>query len=304
MPLLDTHTNDEAATRALAALAAAAQADPQLRERHAVEALLELARVGERELLVEGRDELLTRAERSLAAGVVLSTAVIGRYALHYENPHSRLLGFLLDPAEAHGARARLLARFLGLFKLKVDLDEADVTIAVDQDLPDAGRPDVLVAVNQGNGGIVLLVETKVHADEHGDQLGRYRAAAADRWPAHEQVLVFLTPGGRPPREESEAAHWRPLSFRRLRDELLAWANEEPLPEPTRWLLRSWAIEIDHAAVGAHDRADWHRALRELRELVVDGLDKMTPVSVLKQVAAHLHKLEVIQGLAHDVQAR
>lgn len=69
---------------------------------HGADALRRLADAGQD--LVRKHTDRANRVEEVLQReGLPLSTAITGRYLLSHENPHSAILGFLLDPSETHG---------------------------------------------------------------------------------------------------------------------------------------------------------------------------------------------------------
>jgi hypothetical protein len=98
------------------------------------------------------------------------------------------------------------------------------VRVAVRQQVRGA---DIVVEV--GNR-IVLLIEDKVDAGTHGDQLGRYRHAVGQKYPDREVLPIFLKTGDQSDYRRVEAAGYRPF----LRRELLA-------------LLRPWRERTNNA---------------------------------------------------------
>lgn len=264
----DSHGQDldAVAVSAFERLREAAFSDPAIRESVAIQSFDALARAGQHALMDSERPALVERAERFLSRGIPLSTAVIGRYALHHENPHSALLAFLLDPAESHGAGVLFLTEFLKLTGLQGKLSSTEmdrwlsavremkdhISVAVDAPLPNLQkRPDIRLSF----GAVpekLILVETKVNATEQEDQCSEYRHAALDLLDGREDdlLLVFLTPRGREVTTDTPDK-WVPLSFAALRDALLRWASLEGAPTYTGTLLRNWALEIDKDVVRA-----------------------------------------------------
>jgi hypothetical protein len=126
--------------------------------------------------------------------------SIVGRQ--HQEAVHSAAVAWLLDPAGSHGLGARFLARFLAVAGLEdvvaviedEDLGPADAMVATEVGLvhdDTAGRIDIKVDIS----GHVLIIENKVNAAEHGNQLHRYRTLA-DTHPelvgAKQTILVLL----------------------------------------------------------------------------------------------------------------
>ncbi|WP_421119855.1 PD-(D/E)XK nuclease family protein [Aquihabitans daechungensis] len=109
--------------------------------------------------------------------------SIVGRQ--HQEAVHSAAIAWLLDPAGSHGLGAGFLERFL----TAIGLHDIAATIASDSSGPPealvtsevnlvhddaAGRIDIRVDVL----GNVIIIENKVNAAEHGNQLHRYRTLA------------------------------------------------------------------------------------------------------------------------------
>lgn len=146
-------------------------------------------------------------AERRWVHGPWSIMEALGRH--HRETDHSRVLAWLLDPGGGHG---------LGDSVLCAVLDRLEIAYARRNIASALVRREVAVATNFGAGSIDVLVEwsggtvvieNKVRATVHGEQLQKY----AEAYPR--ATLVFLTPHGRPPTErESGGSRWHPVSWR------------------------------------------------------------------------------------------
>jgi len=171
----------------------------------------------------EGVDEM--GALRTAGEWVTGPTSLMGVLRLgHLEVQHSRVLRWLLDPAGGHRLGTRVLRAFLAAVErspggplggpieaLATSLHEAVVTVeeaGVDVETGRRGSVDIVVR----SAGLTLVVENKIWAGEHGDQLDRY----ARTYAAESTVLVYLTPGGVPPGWSAVSrARWHCLSWRR-----------------------------------------------------------------------------------------
>jgi hypothetical protein len=102
-----------------------------------------------------------------------------------------------------------LVNKLLGMHRAPQQL--APVTVKVHRQLM---RADVVAEVG---GGIVILIEDKVHAGLHGDQLIRYRRKMEERFHGKTIVPVFLKTGDQSSYLEVEEAGYQLL----LRDQLL-----------------------------------------------------------------------------------
>lgn len=292
--------DDEVRARSVATrlhrLAEAGRADPVVRDQRAVLALQGFKERAEEDLLVQHGDALWDEAVKLVALGVPLSTATVGEYALHHENPHSRLLGFMLDPGEVHGEGTALLLAFLELVGAGVEGVEFDpVTVQVDKGLGGHSRPDVLLWAGDPVA-FVLLVETKVYAGEGGEQCQRYREAAEARWPEATRTFVFLTREGVAPTTD-DPTHWRSLSFVTLRNRVLDWASTLEVSSAFAWFLRAWAMDIDEGVLTS-GKPRVRQAFRALREQVTRVKTSHTELtqSDLREVHRHILTLRRIHG--------
>ena len=135
------------------------------------------------------------------------------------EEIHSKVLTWLLNPKETHGAGDYFLKRFLSETGVattqEVDSDTwLDATVR--REWPnvvdgEAGFLDILVQ-NQGKN-FVCAIENKIFSDEHSEQLRRYRKALAKRYPSFRRHHVFLTPEGTRPRRAEDQASWVSVGY-------------------------------------------------------------------------------------------
>ncbi|MGU5638240.1 PDDEXK-like family protein [Aeromonas veronii] len=129
---------------------------------------------------------------------------------------HSHFLGTLFNPREPHGLGSRffesLLSRLLydlpdrrsgEVSLLDIDLcDYDDLQVFREQD-----RIDLLLVSEQNRQ--VFVIENKIDAGEHGNQLERYEQTVNRRYPEHRKVFVFLTLDG----SEASRDGWLTLSY-------------------------------------------------------------------------------------------
>lgn len=129
---------------------------------------------------------------------------------------HSHFLGTLFNPREPHGLGSRffesLLSRLLydlpdrrsgEVSLLDIDLcDYDDLQVFREQD-----RIDLLLVSEQNRQ--IFVIENKIDAGEHGNQLERYEQAVQRRYPEHRKVFVFLTLDG----SEASRDGWLNLSY-------------------------------------------------------------------------------------------
>jgi len=144
----------------------------------------------------------------------------------HYEIRHSNVLAWLLDPEESHKLGSIFLRRILSCILLDHQgakiLPGAEIELMKLDDievLRESLNRDLLVVVREpirSHGGIVLLIENKVRAGEHGSQLERYYKRTCQQFPNMLCVPVFLTPQGVEPEDEEQQRTYLTWPFARL----------------------------------------------------------------------------------------
>ncbi|MEA2826802.1 MAG: hypothetical protein QOG43_1241 [Actinomycetota bacterium] len=116
----------------------------------------------------------------------------------HLEKVHSRVLSWLLDPNGRHGLGSRFLKKFLAVCDLPMDGADRHVGVVTEEACchPEVidryGYTDVVVrGINW-----TLVIEDKLWAGQHGDQLDLYY----DAYLSVGACFVYLTPEGVQPR--------------------------------------------------------------------------------------------------------
>ncbi len=119
------------------------------------------------------------------------------------ELQHSALLAWLLDPTASHGLQDYFLRRFLTAAAQKTQ-DEGITSItplAVDA----WGLANIEVATEHPNIDVLLIsqedefvciIENKIGAAEHSNQLNRYVATVEHEYQGLTRFPIFLTPDG------------------------------------------------------------------------------------------------------------
>ena len=143
------------------------------------------------------------------------------------ELQHSAFLAWLLNPQGSHGLRDYFLRHFLlhaaaegrdrgiGDFTpIDVDcwkLDGIDVQVATE-------RHNIDILIVDGDDEFVCLIENKVGAGEHDDQLSRYLETVEGEYEGLTPFPIFLTPDGMEPVSEIDAERWIPLGYDKVSD--------------------------------------------------------------------------------------
>ena len=160
-----------------------------------------------------------------------------GRDLWGSEEFHSKVLVWLLDPRGSHGLGDRFLTLFLlqaGVLAVGHPQEWAatEVTREWAHDVErQSGRVDILI-VNPTQQ-ILCAIENKVFADEHGDQLTRYRKALESSFPTFTKYLVFLTPRGTSPAREEEKQQWTPFAYSKVFGTVQQIVNNHEIPART-----------------------------------------------------------------------
>lgn len=166
-------------------------------------------------------DEDLERLEDLLAEFNLFDVLKIERRELQ----HSALLAWLLDPRGSHGLRDYFLRRFLS--EAAAEGRERGTTDVTPLDVDGWELGDVKVATERHNIDILLideadefvcLIENKIGAVEHSDQLARYLITVESEYEGLSPFPIFLTPDGMEPEAEGDAERWAPLDYGKVAD--------------------------------------------------------------------------------------
>ncbi len=166
------------------------------------------------------RDPDLEHLEDLLAEFNLFDVLGIARRELQ----HSALLGWLLNPKGSHGLRNYFLHRFLSqaaaetrenpnISPLEIDGWKLnDVEVATE-------RHNIDILLVGRNDGFVCLIENKIGAGEHSQQLKRYLTIVRERYADLTPFPIFLTPDGREPNADNAkdgSIYWTPLGYDKI----------------------------------------------------------------------------------------
>ena len=133
-----------------------------------------------------------------------------------YEETHSRILAWLLNPRENHRLGAAFLNKFLAA-TMPLARSVADWSAARVQrewrNLVDGqqGFLDLLI-LDEGQQ-FLCAIENKVYSGEHSGQLTRYRQALENRYPDFTRRYLFLSPWGTLAQDAAEREHWQSVDY-------------------------------------------------------------------------------------------
>jgi hypothetical protein len=185
---------------------------------------------------------------------------------LRHEPTHTQVLGYLLDPEKPHGLGVRVLRELFSLMgaiipgedtfgRLSLESTEntdllhrvrvrAEETIRVDdRDV----RCDLWLELVDHDRTVIVVIENKIDASEHGDQLAAYEKAVRLRASKCAQLnfeakLVYLTPKGHAAASESDKVHWIPISYLQLAAALARASRDAD--EPGRTFLNLYISSV------------------------------------------------------------
>lgn len=117
---------------------------------------------------------------------------------------HSKFLAWIMNPNESHGLGDYFLKKFLirttslansrglgGITPVQIDISEFD-EVKVQREWKSI---DIII-IDEKNK-FVCIIENKLEASEHGDQLNRYQTAVEREFPDFTKQFLFLTPDAR-----------------------------------------------------------------------------------------------------------
>lgn len=137
---------------------------------------------------------------------------------------HGHFLSYIFDPHRPHGFGSECLAALMRAAIRTAgrlaDLSLLDVHL---MDLQGAivrrewKNLDILIEVPDQR--LVIAIELKIDAKEHGQQLSTYRKNVEGKWPEHRHLFLFLTKNGDDP-SELAGAGWQSVELEQLAAEL------------------------------------------------------------------------------------
>lgn len=165
----------------------------------------------------------------------------------YYENPISDVLAFFLDPQEVHGFGALFIDSFFVSLNLADTPESLDLVGVPKREIStESGkRIDLLLEGDEW----VLVVENKIYHHQC-NPFKDYEQYIRDNYEGKTGIFVILSPGG-----GSVSAEWKPLSYRKLIEELKKNIGKVVIDIPgSKWLvfLRDFIINLEQYAV-RHD---------------------------------------------------
>jgi PD-(D/E)XK nuclease superfamily protein len=219
------------------------------------------------------------------------------------ETAHTLYLAYLMDSRRPHGLGVAVLREFFRLLgklipgedsfeilsrrtedseqrlkAVRVSAEEIVEAEHLSADAHESRRCDIWIELVEEGRSLFVVIENKVDAGEHGDQLSAYEGAVWQRARARRHLsfdarLIFLTPDGRPPGDEADKKLWIPISYRQLAAVLVCASREAP--EPGRSMLVLYTASILRKVLDIPAKAEGVDGVRQL-PFMRDVLEFMT----------------------------
>ncbi len=130
---------------------------------------------------------------------------------------HSKFLSFLLNPQAPHGIGSFFLERFLQTVLADSEqispVSQLDLHLwDLDDTLVETERYNIDILITNRHHGLSVIIETKVTATEHSNQLQRYKQIVKEKFPGHRVVPIFLTSDG----SQATDPEYIPASFEQV----------------------------------------------------------------------------------------
>lgn len=218
------------------------------------------------------------------------------------ETLHTQCLAYLFDSRGTHGLGTRVLREFFRLLGRLVPGEDIFEHLTADTEgTPERLQhvrvvPEHCIKVPIGTGAaledrrcdlwldlveegraLVVIIENKIDANEHNEQLAAYEQAVwkwarEHRVNTFEQRLVFLTPEGRLPAGAADHQAWLPISYKQLAAVLAHAARDAPEPGRTYLLLYVSTLLKSVLGITAQvDEINFVRRLLYMNEVIGQG---------------------------------
>lgn len=193
---------------------------------------------------------------------------------------HSNFLAYLLSPSRPHRLGAKPLFAFLRSVLLRLDPSARPLMTLelIAGDLDDAivyrERANIDILIDLPSLKLVVVIENKVGSKAGEGQLEKYRKVLDRDFPGYRRLLVFLTPDGSEPDEDSYVAYDYADLVGTL-DEILASASE--MPAETRLLIKHYIEMVRRYVVEDEALTNLAKTLYERHKEALDFLFDQRP---------------------------
>lgn len=189
---------------------------------------------------------------------------------------HSTFLAFLLDPSESHGLHDSFLRSLIQfLVSEGVEAIDPDSMFLRDARI-DREWNFIDIRIQLPKERVVVIIENKVRANEHSDQLIRYYEVAQKHHNGWQVIPVYLTPGGSTPSDPRYKAV-RYNTVVGLIENILTAPHFAKMNPDTRILLRHYVELIRKDIVGGSELEELCRKIYLEHREAIDLINKYRP---------------------------
>jgi hypothetical protein len=232
-------------------------------------------------------DELFLQLERGLSEFCPYESLGI----VNAEIRHSAFLSFILDPYRTHGFGSVVLREVLDRILKDIDrpaaLSRLDLHLA-ELDAADVRREwnriDLLIILNDIR--LVVALELKISATEHGDQLSRYAEVIERQWPSNAgkgwtQILLVLSRDGEQPSDD----RWEKVTYDLIIAAIKVVLRKDGTGDPlARSMIKAYAQMLEKHHMGDTKLEElaqliWRRHKEALEYLIERRPDNATELS-------------------------
>ena len=214
-----------------------------------------------------------------------------------WEETHSRVLAWLLNPRENHQLGDAFLKRFLSAttgmklsgFNLSAAQVQREWRNRVDGQW---GFLDILILDEEHQS--LFAIENKVWSWEHSQQLTRYRRALETAYSGFTKRYLFLSPQGTFAYDVAEREHWKAIDYKVVAQlvEETAQAPANSIDEDVRVFLRQYANTLRRDILGDKGVRELARKIYAEHSDAIELIYRHKPVDTLTEMRGIL--LEVI----------
>lgn len=187
---------------------------------------------------------------------------------------HSRFLAFLLDPNESHGMGDAFVKRLLQRAVMDAPNISTPVT-PIELSLWDLGEMSVRrewrridIFLLDEREKLAVIIENKIGAGEHSDQLDRYHEAVREEYPDYRLLALYLTPGG----DEPSHPEYLPVDYQTVCEVLdeLAESRASVMEPDAAVLITHYTEMLRRHIVGDSEIARLSRQIYQKHQRAID----------------------------------
>ncbi len=187
---------------------------------------------------------------------------------------HSTFLAFLLDPRASHGLGDAFAKRLLQQAVMDAPNTPVPVT-PIELSLWDLGQMEVWrewkridIFLLDEREKLAVIIENKIGAGEHGDQLDRYHAAVREEYPGYRLLALYMTPGG----DEPSHPEYLPVDYRTVCEILdeLAESRASVVEPDAKVLTKHYTEMLRRHIVGDSEIASLSRQIYQKHRRAID----------------------------------